>query len=180
MSRVAKAPIQLPANVELTVGKETLTVKGPKGSLVQHYNKHVDVSKCEEDNNKILFKPASNEADAWAHAGTVRALVNNMVKGVSSGFERTLELVGVGYRAQAGNKTVNLSLGFSHPIEYVLPEGVTVETPNNTTIIIRSIDKQLLGQVASEIRAFRPPEPYKGKGVKYAGEVIVRKEAKKK
>ncbi|ARG98512.1 50S ribosomal protein L6 [Legionella micdadei] len=180
MSRVAKAPIHLPANVELTVGKDTLTVKGPKGSLVQSYNKHVEISKCKEDNNKILFKPASNDPNAWAQAGTVRALVNNMVKGVTNGFELTLELVGVGYRAQAGNKAVTLSLGYSHPIEYRLPQGVTVETPNNTTIIIRGIDKQLLGQVASEIRAFRPPEPYKGKGIKYAGEVIARKEAKKK
>ncbi|CDZ78078.1 50S ribosomal protein L6 [Legionella massiliensis] len=178
MSRVAKAPIELPANVELTVGKDTLTVKGPKGSLVQHYNKHVNVSKSED--KKITFSPASNDPTAWAHAGTVRALVSNMVKGVTNGFDLTLELVGVGYRAQASNKTVALSLGYSHPIEYKLPEGITVETPNNTTIIIRGIDKQLLGQVASEIRAFRPPEPYKGKGVKYAGEVIVRKEAKKK
>lgn len=180
MSRVAKAPVQLPANVELTVGESTLTVKGPKGSLSQHYNKHVAISVNEENNKEILFKPASKDPAAWAQAGTVRALVNNMVKGVATGFERTLELVGVGYRAQAGNKAVTLSLGFSHPIEYQLPEGVTVETPNNTTIVIRSIDKQLLGQVASEIRAFRPPEPYKGKGVKYAGEIIVRKEAKKK
>jgi large subunit ribosomal protein L6 len=180
MSRVAKAPIQLPANVELTVGKNTLTVKGPKGSLVQHYNKHVDVSKSEDSSDKVLFKPASNDPNAWAHAGTVRALVSNMVKGVTNGFDITLELVGVGYRAQASSKAVTLSLGFSHPIEYQLPQGVSVETPNNTTIIIRAIDKQLLGQVASEIRAFRPPEPYKGKGVKYANEIIIRKEAKKK
>ncbi|MBA3536555.1 MAG: 50S ribosomal protein L6 [Tatlockia sp.] len=180
MSRVAKAPIELPANVELTVGKDTLTIKGPKGSLEQHYNKHVSVSKSDENEKKIIFCPASNDPSAWAHAGTVRALVSNMVKGVTNGFQITLELVGVGYRAQASAKLVTLSLGFSHPIEYSLPEGITVETPNNTTVIIRGIDKQLLGQVASEIRAFRPPEPYKGKGVKYAGENIVRKEAKKK
>ncbi|CEK09458.1 50S ribosomal protein L6 [Legionella hackeliae] len=180
MSRVAKAPINLPANVELTIGKDTLTVKGPKGSLVQHYNKLVNVSKSEDSNNKIEFKPASNDPNAWAHAGTVRALVNNMVKGVTNGFDVTLELVGVGYRAQANNKAITLSLGFSHPIEYALPQGVTAETPNNTTIIIRGIDKQLLGQVASEIRGFRPPEPYKGKGIRYAGEIIIRKEAKKK
>ncbi|KTC77922.1 50S ribosomal protein L6 [Legionella brunensis] len=180
MSRVAKAPIHLPANVELTIDKDTLTVKGPKGALVQHYNKLVNVSKCQENNSKILFKPASNDPNAWAHAGTVRALVSNMVKGVTSGFDLTLELVGVGYRAQANNKAITLSLGFSHPIEYSLPQGVTVETPNNTTIVIRGIDKQLLGQVASEIRGFRPPEPYKGKGVRYAGEIIIRKEAKKK
>ncbi len=180
MSRVAKAPVQLPANVELTVGKTTLIVKGPMGSLEQHYNKLVAVSKCTEDSNKILFKPAANDPQAWAHAGTVRALVNNMVKGVTAGFSRTLELVGVGYRAQSANKLLTLSLGFSHPIVYTLPEGITAETPNNTTIILKGIDKQLLGQVASEIRAFRSPEPYKGKGVKYAGEIIVRKEAKKK
>ncbi len=154
MSRVAKAPIQLPANVELTVGKDAITVKGPKGSLVQHYNKHVNVSKSKEDSNRIIFKPASNDPTAWAQAGTVRALVNNMVKGVTNGFDLTLELVGVGYRAQASSKSVTLSLGFSHPIDYPLPQGVTAETPNNTTIVIRGIDKQLLGQVASEIRAF--------------------------
>lgn len=180
MSRVAKAPVQLPANVELTVGKDTLTVKGPKGSLVQHYNKHVSVSRSEENKDQVIFKPATDNVDAWAHAGTVRALVNNMVKGVTQGFERTLELVGVGYRAQANSKGLTLSLGFSHPIEFQLPEGVTVETPNNTTIVIRSIDKQRLGAVASKIRSYRPPEPYKGKGVKYANETIVRKEAKKK
>lgn len=180
MSRVAKAPVQLPKNVELTVGKDTLTIKGPKGTLVQHYNKNVDVSRDENDANQIIFKPASNDPNAWAHAGTVRALVSNMVRGVTDGFTQTLELVGVGYRAQAGNKAITLSLGYSHPIEYSLPEGITVETPNNTTVIIRAIDKQLLGQVASEIRGFRPPEPYKGKGVKYAGEEILRKEAKKK
>jgi large subunit ribosomal protein L6 len=180
MSRVAKAPIELPANVELTVGKDSLTVKGPKGSLVQHCNKHVSVTKNKENSKQIEFSPASDDKTAWAHAGTVRALVNNMVKGVTNGFDMTLELVGVGYRAQASNKVVTLSLGFSHPIEYKLHEGITAETPNNTTIILRGIDKQLLGQVAAEIRAFRPPEPYKGKGVKYAGENIVRKEAKKK
>ncbi|KTD07985.1 50S ribosomal protein L6 [Legionella jamestowniensis] len=180
MSRVAKAPINLPANVELTIGKDTLTVKGPKGSLEQHYNKLVNISKSEESDNVILFKPASNDPSAWAHAGTVRALVNNMVKGVTNGFDITLELIGVGYRAQASGKAITLSLGFSHPIEYTLPQGVTAETPNNTTVVIRGVDKQLLGQVASEIRGFRPPEPYKGKGIRYAGEIIIRKEAKKK
>ena len=180
MSRVAKAPILLPANVELTVGVDTITVKGPKGTLVQHCNKLVSVSKAEDNANMVVFKPASNDPNAWAQAGTVRALVNNMILGVTNGFDRTLELVGVGYRAQAKTNSVSLSLGFSHSIEYDLPAGVIVETPNNTTIILKGIDKQLIGQVASEIRAFRPPEPYKGKGVKYAGEVIMRKEAKKK
>ena len=180
MSRVAKAPILLPANVDLTVGDNTVTVKGPKGTLTQHCNKLVSVTRSDTNANQVNFKPASNDPNAWAQAGTVRALVSNMVHGVTNGYDRTLELVGVGYRATAKDKCVTLSLGFSHPIEYFLPEGVVAETPNNTTIILRGIDKQRVGQVASEIRAFRPPEPYKGEGVKYAGEQIVRKEAKKK
>ena len=180
MSRVAKAPILLPANVELSVGINTVTVKGPKGTLTQHCNKLVSVTMSDSNANQVIFKPASNDPNAWAQAGTVRALVNNMVHGVTVGYDRTLELVGVGYRAAAKDKAVTLALGFSHPIEYIVPEGVVAETPNNTTIILRGIDKQRVGQVASEIRAFRPPEPYKGKGVKYAGEQIVRKEAKKK
>lgn len=180
MSRVAKAPILLPANVELSVGKETVTVKGPKGTITQHCNKLVSVSKCEKNANQVIFKPASSDPTSWAQAGTVRALVQNMVNGVTNGFEKTLELVGVGYRAQGKGTSLTLSLGYSHAIEYDLPSGVTAETPNNTTIILKGIDKQRVGQVASDIRAFRPPEPYKGKGVKYAGEVIARKEAKKK
>lgn len=180
MSRVAKALIVLPAKVELLVGEDTITVKGPKGTLTQHCNKLVCVSHSESNANEITFKPAEVHPNAWAQAGTVRAMVNNMVTGVTVGFERTLELVGVGYRAQAKDKSVGLSLGFSHPIEYSLPEGIVAETPNNTTIILKGIDKQRVGQVASEIRAFRPPEPYKGKGVRYAGEIIIRKEAKKK
>lgn len=179
MSRVAKEPIVLPANVELTLAGESMTVKGPKGVLTQHCNKLVSIH-FDKDSRKVTFKPAVEDPNAWAQAGTARSLVNNMTKGVSDGLERTLELVGVGYRAQATANSVNLSLGFSHPIEYALPAGVVAETPNNTTIILRGVDKQLLGQVASEIRAFRPPEPYKGKGVKYSGENIARKEAKKK
>lgn len=180
MSRVAKALIVLPAKVELVVGVNTITVKGPKGTLTQHCNHLVSVTHSDANPNEISFKPASNDPNAWAQAGTVRALVSNMVQGVTTGYERTLELVGVGYRAQAKDKSVSLSLGFSHPIEYTLPEGIVAETPNNTTIILKGIDKQRVGQVASEIRAFRPPEPYKGKGVRYAGELIIRKEAKKK
>ncbi|GGI83477.1 50S ribosomal protein L6 [Legionella impletisoli] len=179
MSRVAKAPIKLPSNVEITVGKDSVTVKGPKGTLMQHCNRLVKVTK-DEDKKQINLNPASNDPNAWAQAGTARAIINNMVKGVTEGFERSLELVGVGYRAQAKGKSISLSLGYSHPIEYALPEGVAVETPSNTTIVLKGIDKQLLGQVASEIRSLRPPEPYKGKGVKYAGETIIRKEAKKK
>ncbi|MCR9192878.1 MAG: 50S ribosomal protein L6 [Gammaproteobacteria bacterium] len=180
MSRVAKANIILPAQVEIEIGDNNITVKGPKGTLTQHCNRLVAVKRSESDANVITFQPAVNEPKAWAHAGTVRALVHNMVHGVTEGFELTLELVGVGYRAQAKPNAVTLSLGFSHPIEYALVKGVTAETPSNTVILLKSIDKQLLGQVASEIRAFRPPEPYKGKGVRYAGEVIVMKEAKKK
>lgn len=180
MSRVAKVPVILPGNVEITVDSQSVTIKGPKGTLTQHCNKLVSVTKSGDKNNIISFMPASNDPNSWAQAGTMRSLVNNMLVGVTKGFDITLELVGVGYRAQAKGKDITLSLGFSHPIEYVLPAGVTAEFPNNTTIILRSIDKQLLGQVASEIRAFRPPEPYKGKGVKYAGEKINRKETKKK
>lgn len=179
MSRVAKAPVVQPANVEITLAEGTITVKGPKGSLTHAVNKLVSITKNNEL-NQYEFAPAANDPKAWAQAGTARALVNNMVKGVTEGFTVALELVGVGYRAQAKDKSITLSLGFSHPINYQLPEGVLVETPTVTSIILKGVDKQILGQVASEIRAFRPPEPYKGKGVKYAGEKIVRKEAKKK
>lgn len=179
MSRVAKAPIVQPANVEITFVDGTITVKGPKGTLTQKINRLVSINKNKES-NQLEFAPAANDPKGWAQAGTARAIVSNMVHGVTEGFTVTLELVGVGYRAQAKDKSITLSLGFSHPIEYDLPKGVTVETPNNTTVLLKGVDKQILGQVASEIRAFRPPEPYKGKGVRYAGEVIARKEAKKK
>ena len=178
MSRGAKAPVAQPAGVEVTITAGEITVKGPKGSLTQKINKLVKITKNAD--NHIEFAPAANDPKAWAQAGTARALVNNMVHGVTQGFVITLELVGVGYRAQAKDKTVSLSLGFSHPVEYELPKGVSAETPSNTVIVLKGVDKQILGQAASEIRAFRPPEPYKGKGVKYAGEQIVRKEAKKK
>jgi large subunit ribosomal protein L6 len=177
MSRVAKAPIIHPANVEVSLSDGVITVKGPKGLLTLKVNNLVKVSKEE---NQMEFAPSSNDPKGWAQAGTTRALVNNMVHGVTEGFKVTLELVGVGYRAQAKEKAISLSLGFSHPIEYAIPADVVVETPNNTTIVLTGADKQILGQVASEIRAFRPPEPYKGKGIRYAGEKIARKEAKKK
>lgn len=180
MSRVAKAPITLPANVELTIENNLVTVKGPKGSLTQKINKLVSIIKNKENENQYLFQPATKDPNAWAQAGTARALINNMVHGVTNGFSRTLELVGVGYRAQATDKSITLSLGYSHPVEYMLPQGIKAETPSNTVIVLSGIDKQTLGQAASNIRSFRPPEPYKGKGVKYAGEVIARKEAKKK
>ncbi|QBR85172.1 50S ribosomal protein L6 [Legionella israelensis] len=180
MSRVAKAPINLPANVEVLIKDNLVTVKGPKGTLTQKINKLVCINKNSDNEKQYLFHPASKDPNAWAQAGTARALVNNMVRGVTDGFTKTLELVGVGYRAQAKDKSITLSLGYSHPVEYVLPQGVKAETPNNTTIILSGIDKQILGQAASNIRGFRPPEPYKGKGIKYAGEIIARKEAKKK
>lgn len=179
MSRVAKAPVVHPSNVEITFVDGAITVKGPKGTLTQKINRLVSITKSKES-NQLEFAPAANDPKAWAQAGTARALVSNMVHGVTEGFTVTLELVGVGYRAQAKDKSITLSLGFSHPIEYDLPAGVSVETPNNTTIVLKGVNKQILGQVASEIRAFRPPEPYKGKGVRYSGEVIARKEAKKK
>lgn len=180
MSRVAKKPIVVPANVELTLGNGLVTVKGPKGCMTHKLNKLVSVKKAEENDKIIMFSPAGEDPHGWAQAGTARSLINNMVEGVTEGFSLTLELVGVGYRAQAKESMVVLSLGYSHPIEYKLPEGVNIETPNNTTIILKSVDNQLLGKVASDIRAFRPPEPYKGKGVKFAGEKIARKDAKKK
>ena len=179
MSRVAKAPISHAANVEVSFASGVVTVKGPKGTLNQKINRLVSITR-DKDANNLVFAPAENHHNSWAQAGTARALVNNMIHGVTEGFVVTLELVGVGYRAQAKDKSISLSLGFSHPIEYHLPNDVVVETPNNTTIHLKGVDKQILGQVASEIRAFRPPEPYKGKGVRYAGEVIARKEAKKK
>lgn len=180
MSRVAKAPIELPANVEFKAENHTVTVKGPNGTLTQHINKLVEINRSEENDKVLVFKPSTNDQESWAQAGTARALVHNMIHGVTQGFQLTLELVGVGFRAQVKGNVVVLTIGFSHPVEYQLPELVSAETPNNTTIVLKSINKQVLGQVAAEIRGFRPPEPYKGKGIKYANETIVRKEAKKK
>lgn len=176
MSRVAKYPVKVPAGVEVKLDGETLSAKGSQGNLSMTV--HQDVVIGQED-GQLTFTP-SESAKTWAMVGTTRALVQNLVTGVSEGFTRTLEIVGVGYRAQAKGQTLNLSLGFSHPVDYSLPEGVSAETPKNTTIVLKSADKQKLGQVAAEIRAFRPPEPYKGKGVRYADEQVRRKEAKKK
>lgn len=180
MSRVAKTPIAIPDNVEVMLEPHCVTIKGPKGSLAINCHHLVAVTKIDDNGDKLTFMPAKAEPKAWAQAGTMRALVNNMIVGVTKGFDRTLELVGVGYRAQAKGKDISLSLGYSHTIDYSLPDGVTAEFPSNTVIVLKGIDKQRIGQVASEIRAFRPPEPYKGKGVKYAGEHINRKETKKK
>jgi large subunit ribosomal protein L6 len=177
MSRVAKNPITLPAGVEVKIDGRRVTVKGGKGAL--EHNIHASV-KVEQSDNVLTFVPRDGSKNADALAGTTRALLNNMVTGVSQGFEKKLQLVGVGYRAQAQGQKLNLTLGFSHPVDYPVPEGITVETPSQTDIVIRGVDKQRVGQVAAEIRAYRPPEPYKGKGVKYADETIVRKEAKKK
>jgi large subunit ribosomal protein L6 len=174
MSRVAKQPISLPKGVEYKQDGQQLTVKGPKGSLTMELHSEVVVSH-EEDKLNIQIEGCND----LALAGTVRALLNNMVTGVTSGFERKLQLVGVGYRAQAQGSKLNLSLGFSHPVEYQVPEGISIETPSQTEIVVRGIDKQQVGQVAANIRAYRPPEPYKGKGVRYADEHIVMKEAKK-
>ncbi|MGD8379791.1 MAG: 50S ribosomal protein L6 [Gammaproteobacteria bacterium] len=175
MSRVAKAPIAIPKGVEVTLKGSDLSVKGPKGTANHAIHENVDVSQAD-----AVLTCAARDDSAWAMAGTTRALIANMIKGVSDGFERKLELVGVGYRAQAQGKTLNLTLGFSHPINYPVPEGITIETPSQTEIVVKGVSKQQVGQVAAEIRAFRPPEPYKGKGVKYSDERVVRKEAKKK
>ncbi len=176
MSRVAKDPVSIPKGVEVKLNGSDIAVKGSNGNLTMVINEAVEVK---QEDDKLVFAPR-DEKTSWAMAGTTRALINNMVVGVSQGFERKLELNGVGYRAKASGKSVNLTLGFSHPIDYQLPEGVTADTPSQTEIVLKSADKQLLGQVASEIRAFRPPEPYKGKGVRYADEYVRRKEAKKK
>ena len=177
MSRIAKEPVNIPKDIEFNMSGLTLTLKGAKGSLSMDLNPEVSV----EENDSILsFAPKSGSKFALAISGTTRALVANMVHGVSQGFEKKLELVGVGYRAQAQGKKLNLTLGFSHPVVYEVPEGVTIETPSQTEILVKGIDKQSVGQVAAEIRHFRPPEPYKGKGVRYADEHVVMKEAKKK
>jgi large subunit ribosomal protein L6 len=177
MSRVANNPIALPKGVEATFTEDQVSVKGSKGALQLNLHGLVGVSQ-EGDELKVSAKKPTRQANAMA--GTFRALINNMVLGVSEGFQKKLELQGVGYRARAEGKSVNLTLGFSHPIDYSLPEGVTAETPTQTEILISGADKQLVGQVAAEIRDFRPPEPYKGKGVRYANERVYRKEAKKK
>jgi len=179
MSRVAKNPVEIPKGVEVNIAGTQLNVKGSKGALVMQINSSVVVAKS-ADNNAVTFEPRDGSKHANAMAGTTRALVKNMVTGVSEGFQKKLNLVGVGYRANAQGKTLNLTLGFSHPVNYQLPEGVTAETPTQTEIVLKSASKQLLGQAAAEVRAFRPPEPYKGKGVRYSDEQVHRKEAKKK
>ncbi len=177
MSRIAKNPVTLPQGVEATVSGQVVTVKGPKGQA--SYAVH-DLVEVVLDGNEIKFSPKNGSREAKALSGTMRSIVNNMVHGVHKGYEKKLVLVGVGYRAQAQGKVLNLTLGFSHPVVFEVPEGVTIETPSQTEIVVKGIDKQVVGQVAANIRRYRPPEPYKGKGVRYADEQIILKEAKKK
>jgi len=177
MSRIGKAPVVLPQKVEVTITPDEIQVKGPLGSLSQRITPEVQVEKVE---NRIQFKAAGNSRQADAMSGTLRALVANMVTGVTQGFEKRLTLVGVGYRAQAQGDKLNLTLGFSHPVTHPMPKGIKVETPTQTEIVIKGTDRQLVGQVAAEVRAYRSPEPYKGKGVRYATEQVEIKETKKK
>ena len=177
MSRVAKAPVTVPNGVTVTQNGRQVEVKGNKGTL--SFNLHALVELKQEDGT-LQVAPAKESKDGWMQAGTARSVLNNLVKGVNEGFERKLQLIGVGYKAAIKGSVVHLNLGFSHPIDYALPEGVTAETPTATEIVLKSANKQLLGQVAADIRAYRAPEPYKGKGVRYSDEVVLRKEAKKK
>jgi large subunit ribosomal protein L6 len=177
MSRIANYPVELPEKVEVSLGHNEISVKGPLGTLTQRLSPRV---KIERIDNRLEFKVNDNSRQANALSGTTRAIVANMVNGVTKGFERKLNLVGVGYRAQAQGDKINLTLGFSHPVVHSLPAGVKAETPTQTEIVIKGTDRQAVGQVAAEIRRYRAPEPYKGKGVRYAGEQIVLKETKKK
>jgi large subunit ribosomal protein L6 len=177
MSRIAKNPISLPGGTEVTINEDLIVAKGPNGQLTM--NKHPLVSINQEDG---WLNVAANDETTQARAmsGTTRALLSNIVTGVSTGFEKKLSIIGVGYRAQVQGKNLNLSLGFSHPVNYPIPEGITIEAPSQTELVVKGADKQKVGQVAAEIRQFRPPEPYKGKGVRYTDEYVVRKQAKKK
>ena len=177
MSRVAKAPITVPSGVTITLNGQTVVVKGKNGELTLNVNPAVEIV---VDGNVVRTNPRIGFDNADAQAGTARALINNLVTGVAEGYTRKLELVGVGYRAKAEGKVLNLSLGFSHPVAYAVPEGITIETPSQTEVVVKGADKQLVGQVAANIRAYRKPEPYKGKGVRYSNENVRRKEAKKK
>lgn len=177
MSRIASSPVAIPKGVEVKISGQDVNVKGSKGNLSMTLHELVQISQIDSN---LQLKAAENSKKSVALAGTFRSLVNNMVTGVSDGFQKELELQGVGYRAQAQGKKLNLSLGFSHPVVYQAPDGIEIETPSQTQVIVKGIDKQLVGQVSAEIRAFRPPEPYKGKGVRYVDEYVKRKEAKKK
>lgn len=177
MSRVAKKPIIIPAGVKANIHGSEIKIEGPNGVMQLHSQEMVDIKK---EDNELIFMPKQGSENADAFAGTTRALVKNMMIGVTEGFTRKLLLVGVGFKAQIQGKILSLSLGFSHIIKFPIPIGITIETPSQTEIIVKGIDRHLVGQAAAKIRSFRPPEPYKGKGIKYEGEVIVRKEGKKK
>ena len=177
MSRISKNPILIPSNVEVTIATKKITVKGPNGTLEQELKPEIELI---QEKNSILVKSSFNSKFSNALSGTIRSLVANMVKGVSTGFEKKLQLVGVGYRAQLSGNNISLNLGYSHLINYAIPQGINIEVPIQTEIIIKGIDKQRVGQVAAEIRSFRRPEPYKGKGVRYSDETVILKEAKKK
>ncbi len=177
MSRIAKNPVVLPKGVDISLAANEITVKGPLGALRQRIHNAVRI---EQDGDKLLCKAVNGATDGSAQSGTMRALLNNMVVGVTKGFEKKLTLVGVGYRAQAQGSKLNLAVGFSHPVVHEMPQGVKVETPTQTEILIKGIDKQQVGQVAAEVRAYREPEPYKGKGIRYADERVILKETKKK
>jgi large subunit ribosomal protein L6 len=176
MSRIAKNPITIPEKVVVNISGKTVNVKGKNGELSHTVHSQVDVS---QEDNVLKFSAVGTSKTAKALSGTTRAVIQNLVTGVTEGFERKLSITGVGYRAAVQGKKLNLTLGFSHPVDYEIPDGITIETPSQTEIIIKGIDKQLVGQVAANIRAYRPPEPYKGKGVRYSDERIIRKEAKK-
>ena len=177
MSRIAKKPIELPNGVEFSVNGRVVSAKGPKGNLSVTLH---DAVELKQEDNVVTLSPKDDRQSSLAVTGTMRSVVSNIVDGVANGFEKKMQLVGVGYRAQAQGKQLNLSLGLSHPVNYQVPEGIEIETPAATEIVVRGCDKQMVGQVCAEIRAYRPPEPYKGKGIRYADEQIVRKEAKKK
>ncbi|MCA1179916.1 50S ribosomal protein L6 [Pantoea rodasii] len=177
MSRVAKAPVVVPAGVEVKLNGQEVSIKGKNGELTRTINSAVEVKHAD---NALTFAPREGYSDGWAQAGTARALLNGMVIGVTEGFTKKLQLVGVGYRAAVKGNSVSLALGFSHPVDHALPAGITAECPTQTEIVLKGADKQLIGQVAADLRAYRRPEPYKGKGVRYADEVVRTKEAKKK
>ena len=176
MSRIAKNPITIPAGVEVSINVNTVTIKGKKGTLTCQAHPLVTVR---HEGGQLKFGVTGNSQQAKTLSGTTRALMQNIIKGVTEGYQHKLEIVGVGYRAQVQGKMLNLTLGFSHPIQFAIPEGIVIETPSQTEIVIKGVDKQMVGQVAAEIRDYRPPEPYKGKGVRYFNEKIIRKEAKK-
>ena len=177
MSRVAKAPVTLPQGTSVTLNGQQVEVKGKQGTMSLHLH---DLVELKQEDDQIILSPVSDTKEAWMHTGTVRSLLNNLVQGVTEGFEKRLQLIGVGYRAQVAGNKLTLNVGYSHPVEYILPEGVSAETPSQTEIVLKSSDKQKLGQAAANIRGYRPPEPYKGKGIRYSDEYVARKEAKKK